>query len=94
MINKKALFILLIVLQTLNSCLVPLAPKYHYFISTNNIEEINPKVTIFSTPRYKYYVVTNVDMTSPWFVSQVTIYLLDHDKGFLKFYFLFFCYNT
>lgn len=67
--NKKAVFILFITFGTLKSCLVPLAPKYHYFVSSNNIEKNNVNVKIFSTPKNKTYVVTNVDMTAEVFIK-------------------------
>lgn len=67
--NKKAGFILLIAFVVLNSCLVTLAPKYHYFVSTDSIEKGVPKVIIFSTPRFKNYVVTNVDVNTEVFIN-------------------------
>lgn len=71
MVNKKAIFIfiLFVASNTLKSCLVPLCSKYHYFVSTNNIGEAIPKVTILSTPRNKYYVVTNVDTSMEVFIK-------------------------
>ena len=69
MSNKKAVFILFIAFETLKSCLVPLAPKYHYFVSADTIEKNNPTVQIFSTPIHKNYVVTNVDMTTQVFIK-------------------------
>ena len=90
MSNKKAVFILFIAFETLKSCLVPLAPKYHYFVSTDNIQKTNPKVTIFSTPRHKNYVVTNVDMIkqvfikSPAFENPNEFYLMKNQDFFEK----------
>ena len=88
--NKKTVFILFIAFETLKSCLVPLAPKYHYFVSSDNIEKNNPKVTIFSTPKHKDYVVTNVDMTkqvfikSPAFENPNEFYLMKNQDFFEK----------
>lgn len=88
--NKKVVFILIITFETLKSCLVPLSPKYHYFISTNNIEKISPKVVIFSTPIHKNYVVTNVDMAtqvfikSPAFENPYEFYLMKNQDFFEK----------
>ncbi len=88
--NKKAIFILFIAFETLQSCLVPLAPKYHYFISTDNIEKANPTVTIFSTPAHKNYIVTNVDTTtdvfikSPAFGNPNEFYLMKNQGFFEK----------
>ena len=67
--NKKAAFILFITIGTLQSCLVPLAPKNHYFVSSDNIEKNNIKVRLFSTPKNKTYVVTNVEMTTQLFIK-------------------------
>lgn len=58
----KAVFILFIFSGTIYSCLVTQAPRYHYFIATNNIENDSLKITLFSTPKYKHYVVTNTDL--------------------------------
>ena len=88
--NKKAIFILFIIFGTLKSCLVPLALKYHYFVSSENIEKDNLKLRIFSTPRNKTYVVTNVDMTtqvfikSPAFENPNEFYLMKNQDFFEK----------
>ena len=85
-----AVCILFIISGTLNSCLVTTAPRYHYFISNNNIEKDSIKVTIFSTPKYKDYVVTNTDLNaqvlikSPIFENPNEFYLMQNQDFFEK----------
>jgi hypothetical protein len=80
----KAFFILLILIASLKSCLVTTAPRYHYLISTNSLEKDSIKVTIFSTPKYKQYVVTNTDLNtqvlikSPIFENSSEFYLMQN----------------
>ena len=84
----KAISILFIISGTLKSCLVTTAPRYHYFISTNYIEKDSIKVTIFSTPKYKDYVVTNIDLNaqvfikSPIFENPNEFYLMQNQDFF------------
>ncbi|HET7117236.1 MAG TPA: hypothetical protein VFI29_12135 [Hanamia sp.] len=86
----KAGFILFAITATLNSCLVTTAPRYHYFISANNIEKDSIKVTIFSTPKYKDYVVTNTELNaqvlikSPIFENPNEFYLMQNQDFFEK----------
>jgi hypothetical protein len=86
----KTLILLVIISGTLQSCLVTTAPRYHYFISTDNIEKDSIKVRIFSTPINKTYVVTNVDMTtqvfikSPAFENPEEFYLMKNQDFFQK----------
>ena len=88
--NIKTIFILFIICGTLKSCLVTTAPRYHYFISTNNIEKDSIKVTILSTPKYKHYVVTNTDLNtqvlikSPIFENPNEFYLMQNQDFFEK----------
>jgi len=88
--NIKAVFILFIACGTLKSCLVTTAPRYHYFISSNNSEKDNLKLTIFSTPKYKHYVVTNTDLNtqifikSPIFENPNEFYLMQNQHFFEK----------
>ena len=88
--NKKAVFLLFITFGTLKSCLVPHSPTSHYFVSSENIEKNNLKLEIFSTPRNKIYVVTNVDMTtqvflkSPAFEKPDEFYLMKNQNFFEK----------
>jgi len=86
----EAVFILFIIFGILNSCLVTTAPRYHYFISTNNNEKDSIKVTIFSTPKYKHYVVTNTDWETQVFIKSSIFdnpnefYLMQHEDFFEK----------
>ncbi len=64
----KLTFVLFLILENLTSCLVTTAPRNHYFIQTDNVEKNDPKVSIFSTPRLKNYVVTNVDMKAQVYI--------------------------
>lgn len=85
----KTIFILIILCGILKSCVVTTGPRYHYFISTNNIETDRLKVTIFSTPKYKHYVVTNIDLNtevfikSPIFANPNEFYLMQ-DQNFYE----------
>ena len=87
--KTKSIFILFITSGTLISCLVTTAPRYHYFISTDNIEKDSINVTIFSTPKYKHYVVTNTDLntqvliTSPIFENPNEFYMMQN-RDFLN----------
>lgn len=86
----KAFFILFIIFGTLNSCLVTTAPRYHYFISANNIDKDSIKVTIFSTPKNKDYVVTNTDLNVQVFIKSAVFenpnefYLMQNKDFFEK----------
>jgi hypothetical protein len=88
--NIKTILILFVTYVILQSCLVTACPRYHYFISTNNIEKDSVKVTIFSTPKYKSYVVTNTDLNaqvfikSPIFENPDAFYLMQHQDFFGK----------
>ena len=85
-----AVVILFIISSPLKSCLVTTAPRYHYFISTNNIEKDSIKITILSTPKYKHYVVTNIDLNvqvlikSPIFENSNEFYLMQNQDFFEK----------
>lgn len=71
---------------SLKSCLVPLSPHHHYFIANESGFHKNPKLLIFSTPKYKNYIVTNVDIQakifiqSPIFENPESYYLMDDGK--------------
>ncbi len=65
----KIFLLLFIALEPLKSCLVLPCASNHYFTSTDNSEKDNPKVIIFSTPKYKEYVVQNVDMNKKVFIK-------------------------
>jgi hypothetical protein len=90
--NIKRFFIVAIVFETLTSCLVPLAPKFHYFVSTDNFEKSIPKVSIFSTPSYKNYVVTDIDtnaqvfIRSPVFENPEEFYAMENQNTSAKQY--------
>jgi hypothetical protein len=90
MSQLKAVFILLILSATLKSCLVTTAPRYHYFVAGNYLEKDSIKVTIFSTPKYKQYVVTTTDsitqvlVKSPVFENPNEFYLMQNHDFFEK----------
>src|SRR4051812_25827958 len=92
MSNFKRFLIVAIVFDTLKSCLVPLAPKHHYFVATDTLEKSNPEVSIFSTPSYKDYVVTGIDMNaqvfikSPVFQNPDEFYEMENESSFAKHY--------
>lgn len=78
----------LLILSLFQSCLVPLAPKTHYFSLVDSTEKSSPKLQIFSTPKYKSYVVTKVDMDaqvfiqSPIFENPNEFYLMKNEAFF------------
>ena len=88
----KIFLILAIVFVSLQSCLVSPAPKYHYFVATDNLINRNPEVTIFSTPRYKDYVVTGIDMNEKVFIKSAVFqnpgefYAMENDSTSAKHY--------
>lgn len=78
----------LLILSLFQSCLVPLAPKTHYFSSVDSTEKNNSKLQIFSTPKYKSYIVTKLDMDaqvfiqSPVFENPNEFYLMKNEAFF------------
>lgn len=48
----------------LSSCLMLPCARNHYFVPTNDTEKDSIKITVFSTPKHKYYVVTNIDLNA------------------------------
>jgi len=85
---KKIEFCLIsfIFIAVFNSCLVSTTPHNHYFIPSENEQNLTPKLIIFSTPRHKNYIVTNVNKTaqvfikSPIFENPETYYLMRDEK--------------
>lgn len=67
--KKTHLIALLVITGLFQSCLFPGAPKYHYFTSSGSTEKMSPKLQIFSTPGYKQYIITNVDVNTSVFIQ-------------------------
>jgi hypothetical protein len=67
--ENKAILALFIAMSLMNSCVFPLAPRYHYFDTADSIEENKPTVVIFSTPQHKQYVVTGIIMNAEVFIQ-------------------------
>ena len=84
----KTVLLLFIALEPLKSCLVLPCATNHYFTSIDSSEKDNPRVIIFSTPKYKSYVVQNVDMQtkvfikSPIFESPDEFHLMENQEFF------------
>lgn len=79
--REKLIFSLFIMFAPLNSCVFPLAPRYHYFNTAENIEKGNPKLIIFSTPKHKTYVVKDIDMNAKVFIQSPAF---DHPEEFYR----------
>lgn len=70
--NKKIFFAtLFIILSLFQSCLVLPCSKSHYFTAVDKIENDNVKLQIFSTPKYKSYVVTNMEMSNQVYIQSL-----------------------
>jgi hypothetical protein len=67
--ENKPIFTLFAALILMNSCVFPLAPRYHYFNAAENIEKGSPKLIIFSTPKHKTYVVKDIEMNAEVFIK-------------------------
>ncbi|MES1215557.1 MAG: hypothetical protein ABUT20_08570 [Bacteroidota bacterium] len=65
----KTALLLFIALEPLKSCLVLPCATNHYFTSIDSIGKDNPGVIIFSTPKYKKYVVENIAMNTEVFIK-------------------------
>ncbi len=84
----KTVLFLFIALGPLKSCLVLPCATNHYFTSVGSTEKENPRVIIFSTPKYKKYVVENIDMNaevfikSPIFENPEEFHLMENEDFF------------
>jgi len=91
LMKKLYLFsVLVAVLALAQSCLVPGAPHKHYFVPVKRELPLAsyPEIMIFSTPRSKSYVITNLDLKSkvtiqsPIFDSPERYYLAEDQLFF------------
>ncbi len=88
MIKKKPFTALFIILSVFQSCLMLPCSKSHYFTALDKIENDSVKLQIFSTPKYKSYVVTNMDknvqvfIQSPVFGNPNEFYLMKNQPFF------------